>query len=114
MGVFIKNLLGKSITAKFDATKKQGSAEIRATTKIGVKIMKTITNETNIEELTRDKNRLLNEVQASRLLGVSNQTLRQSIRYKGRIRYYKVNNRVSYKVSDVLAYLEKCKVEPTN
>jgi tagatose-1,6-bisphosphate aldolase non-catalytic subunit AgaZ/GatZ len=76
--------------------------------------MKTITNETNIEELTRDKNRLLNELQASKLLGVSHQTLRQSIRYKGRIRYYKVNNRVSYKVQDVLDYLEACKIEPTN
>jgi predicted site-specific integrase-resolvase len=64
--------------------------------------------------LTRDKNRLLNELQASKLLGVSHQTLRQSIRYKGRIRYYKVNNRVSYKVQDVLDYLEACKIEPTN
>jgi hypothetical protein len=70
--------------------------------------------ETNIEDLIKDKNRLLNEVQASRLLGVSSETLRQSIRYKGRIPFFRVNSRISYKVSDVLAYLEKCKVEPTN
>jgi hypothetical protein len=70
--------------------------------------------ETNIEDLMKDKNRLLNEVQASRLLGVSSETLRQSIRYKGRIPFYRVNSRISYKVSDILNYLEKCKVEPTN
>jgi predicted site-specific integrase-resolvase len=72
------------------------------------------TNETNIEDLMKDKNRLLNEVQASRLLGVSSETLRQSIRYKGRIPFFRVNSRISYKVSDVLEYLEKCRVEPTN
>jgi predicted site-specific integrase-resolvase len=70
--------------------------------------------ETNIEDLTIDKNRLLNEKQSAKLLGVSHQTLRQSIRYKGKIPYYKVNNRVSYKVSDILSYLAMCRVEPTN
>ncbi len=67
-----------------------------------------------MEDLTINKNRLLNEVQASQLLGVSNQTLRQSIRYKGLIPYYKVGTRVAYKVSDVLNYQKKCRVEPTN
>jgi excisionase family DNA binding protein len=71
-------------------------------------------NETNIEELITDKNRLLNEVQSAKLLGVSNQTLRQSIRYKGRIPFYRVNSRILYKVADILAYLEMCKVEPTS
>jgi hypothetical protein len=70
--------------------------------------------ETNIEDLMKDKNRLVNEKLASRLLGVSSETLRQSIRYKGRIPFFRVNSRISYKVSDVLAYLEKCRVEPTN
>jgi hypothetical protein len=73
-----------------------------------------IKNETNVEDLTTDKNRLLNEKQASKLLGVSSQTLRQSIRYKNRITFYRVNSRISYKVGDILAYLERCKVEPTN
>ncbi len=72
----------------------------------------TQTNE--IEYLMKDKNRLLNEVQASKLLGVSNQTLRQSIRYKGRIQYFRVNSRISYRVSDILDYLERCRVAPTN
>ncbi len=71
-------------------------------------------HETNIEDLTTDKNRLLNEKQAAKLLGVSNQTLRQSIRYKGRIPFFRVNSRVSYRVSDILDYLDKCRVEPTN
>jgi hypothetical protein len=72
------------------------------------------TNETNIEDLIKDRNRLVNEVLASRLLGVSNQTLRQSIRYKGRIPFFRVNSRISYRVSDILAYLEKCRVEATS
>jgi hypothetical protein len=78
--------------------------------------IKTIKNETDIdiEDLTTDRNRLINEKLASTLLGVSNQTLRQSIRYKGLIPYYKVGTRVAYKVSDILAYLKSCRVEPTN
>ncbi len=75
---------------------------------------KTIENETNIEDLMKDKNRLLTEKQASKLLGVSNQTLRQSIRYRGRIPFFRVNSRISYRVVDILDYLEKCRVEPTN
>jgi hypothetical protein len=71
-------------------------------------------NETNIEDLTTDKNRLLTEKQASKLLGVSSQTLRQSIRYKGRIQFFRVNSRISYRVGDVLDYLEKCRVAPKN
>ncbi len=76
--------------------------------------IKTIKNETNVEDLTTNKNKILNELQASQLIGVSQQTLRQSIRYKGLIPYYKVGTRVAYKVSDVLAYLKTCRVEPTN
>jgi hypothetical protein len=75
-------------------------------------IKETQTNE--IEYLMKDKNRLLNEVQASRLLGVSSDTLRQSIRYKGKIQFFRVNSRISYRVGDILDYLEKCRVAPTN
>jgi hypothetical protein len=71
---------------------------------------KTITNGTNISDLTTDK---INELQASKLLGVSHQTLRQSIRYKGLIPYYKVNSRIVYEVNDILDYLKTCRVEPT-
>jgi hypothetical protein len=70
--------------------------------------------ETNIEDLMKDKNRLVNEKLASRLLGVSSETLRQSIRYKGRIPFFRVNSRISYRVGDILDYLAKCRVEPTN
>jgi hypothetical protein len=76
--------------------------------------IKTIKNETNVEDLTTNKNKILNEFQASQLIGISQQTLRQSIRYKGLIPYYKVGTRVAYKVSDVLTYLKGCRVEPTN
>jgi hypothetical protein len=69
-------------------------------------------NETNIDDLMTDKNRLLDEKSACRILGVSNQTLRQSIRYKGRIPFYRVNSRIFYKVSDILAHLQSCRVEP--
>ncbi len=74
--------------------------------------IKTIKND--IEDLTTNKNKILNELQASQLIGISQQTLRQSIRYKGLIPYYKVGTRVAYKVSDILDYLKKCRVEPTN
>ncbi len=76
--------------------------------------IKTIKNETNVEDLTTNKNKILNELQASQLIGISQQTLRQSIRYKGLIPYYKVGTRVAYRVNDVLDYLKKCRVEPTN
>ncbi len=75
---------------------------------------KTVTNETSIEDLTANQNKILNEFQASQLIGISQQTLRQSIRYKGLIPYYKVGTRVAYRESDVLAYLKTCRVEPTN
>jgi hypothetical protein len=71
-------------------------------------------NNENIDDILKDKQRLLDEKVTSRVLGVSNQTLRQSIRYKGKIPFYRVNNRISYKVSDILAYLQSCRVEPTN
>jgi hypothetical protein len=71
----------------------------------------TKTNE-NIDELIKDKGRLLDEKESSRVLGVSNQTLRQSIRYKKKIPFYKVNNRILYKVADILEYLAVCRVEP--
>ncbi len=71
-------------------------------------------NETNIEDLTRDKNRLFNEVAASKLLGISNQTLRQSIRYKNKIAHYKINGRIFYKLGDISDYPESCRVEPKN
>jgi predicted transcriptional regulator len=76
--------------------------------------IKTIKNETNVEDLTTNKNKILNEFQASQLIGISQQTLRQSIRYKGLIPYYKVGTRVAYRVNDVLDYLKKCRVESTN
>ncbi len=73
-----------------------------------------IKNETNLEELVTDRNRLLNEKVSAKLLGVSQQTLRQSIRYKGRIQYFKVNSRISYRYGDILDYLEKCKIPAKN
>jgi predicted site-specific integrase-resolvase len=73
-----------------------------------------IKKETKVEDLVTDRNRLLNEKLSAQLLGVSQQTLRQSIRYKGLIQYFKVNARISYRYGDILDYLEKCRVAPTN
>jgi predicted site-specific integrase-resolvase len=69
---------------------------------------------TNITDLMTDKDRLLPEKQVCKILNVSFETLRQSIRSKGKIQYYKINSKVMYKVSDVLDYLDRCKIEPTN
>jgi hypothetical protein len=74
---------------------------------------KTIESETNIADLTVDS-RLLNEKEGAKLLGVSATTLRQRIRYRGLVRFYRVNRRILYKAGDLLDYLDRCKVEPTN
>jgi hypothetical protein len=70
--------------------------------------------ETKVEDLIKDKNRLLNEVQASRVLNLSYQTLKRALRYNGRIPFYRMNSRISYKVSDLLAYIDSCRIEKTN
>ncbi len=79
-----------------------------------MKDTKTIENETNITDLMTDKNRLLSERQTAKILNVSFETLRQSIRSKGKIQYYKINSKVMFRVNDILDYLDRCKVEPKN
>jgi predicted DNA-binding transcriptional regulator AlpA len=69
--------------------------------------------EKNVADLTTD-NRLLNERESAKLLGVSATTLRQRIRYRGLVKFYRVNRRILYKASDLLDYLDRCKIEPTN
>ncbi len=66
--------------------------------------------DSNLEDLTLNKNRLITERQAAKLIGVSYESLKRSIRWNNRIPYYKVNKRVSYRVLDVLRFLEQCKV----
>ncbi len=74
----------------------------------------TKTKETNIDEIISNPNRLLNEVQAAKVLNLSYQSLKRALRYKGKIPFYRMNSRISYKVSDLLDYVESCRVEPTN
>ncbi len=70
--------------------------------------------ETNIEDLTTNPNRLLTEKQSAKVLNLSYQTLKRALRYNGRIPFYRMNSRISYKASDLLAYLDSCRVEKTN
>ncbi len=83
----------------------------------GVKIMsntKSVTSETNIENLTANKNRLVTEKQAAKIIGVSYESLKRSIRWNNRIPYYKVNKRISYRISDLEEFLQQCRIPAKN
>jgi hypothetical protein len=64
---------------------------------------------TNVEGMT-NKNRLVTERVAASIIGVSYESLKRSIRWTGRIPFYRVNKRISYKVSDLEEFLQQCRV----
>jgi hypothetical protein len=66
------------------------------------------------EEMTANKNRLLTERQASDYIGVSYESLKRSIRWLGKIPFYRVNKRISYRVRDLDEFLEQCRVPAKN
>ncbi len=66
--------------------------------------------ETNIEDFTTDKNRQLTERQASAYIGISYESLKRSVRWVGKIPFYRVNKRISYKVRDLDEFMEQCRV----
>ncbi len=68
---------------------------------------------TNIEGMT-NKNCLVTERVAASIIGVSYESLKRSIRWTGRIPFYRVNKRISYKISDLEEFLQKCRVPANN
>jgi hypothetical protein len=70
--------------------------------------------ETNIEDFTTDKNRQLTERQASAYIGISYESLKRSVRWVGKIPFYRVNKRISYKVRDLDEFMEQCRVPAKN
>ncbi len=64
---------------------------------------------TNIDT-SLDKNRLLTERQASAYIGISYESLKRSVRWLGKIPFYRVNKRISYRVRDLDEFMEQCRV----
>ncbi len=64
---------------------------------------------TNVEGM-KNKNRLVTERVAASIIGVSYESLKRSIRWTGRIPFYRVNKRISYKISDLEEFLQQCRV----
>ncbi len=64
---------------------------------------------TNIDQ-SLDKNRLLTERQASAYIGLSYESLKRSVRWLGKIPFYRVNKRISYRVRDLDEFMEQCRV----
>jgi excisionase family DNA binding protein len=57
---------------------------------------------------------LLTEKQSADYLNVSYETLRKNIRPKKKISFVRISNSVRYKLSDLDAYIESCRVEAVN
>jgi excisionase family DNA binding protein len=73
------------------------------------------TKETKIDaNLELNKNRLLTEKQASAYIGISYESLKRSIRWNGKIPFYRVNKRISYRVRDLDEFMEQCRVPAKN
>ncbi len=70
--------------------------------------------ETNIEDIITDKNRFINEKEASAMLGITYQRLKRSIRASGSLPFYRMNSRISYRISDLEEYIQKCRVPAKN
>jgi hypothetical protein len=64
---------------------------------------------TNVEGMI-NKNRLVTERVAASIIGVSYESLKRSIRWTGRIPFYRVNKRISYRISDLEEFLQQCRV----
>jgi excisionase family DNA binding protein len=70
--------------------------------------MKIIEKETeNVDEIKG----LLTEKQSADYLNVSYETLRKNLRPKKKISFVRISNSVRYKLKDLDAYIEKCRVE---
>jgi hypothetical protein len=82
--------------------------------KIGVKIMSKINKNETVEELTANKNRLLTERLAAAYIGISYESLKRSVRWLGKIPFYRVNKRISYRVRDLDEFMEACRVPAKN
>jgi excisionase family DNA binding protein len=54
---------------------------------------------------------LLTEKQSADYLNVSYETLRKNLRPKKKISFVRISNSVRYKLSDLNAYIESCRVE---
>jgi predicted DNA-binding protein (UPF0251 family) len=67
------------------------------------------TNVENIDELALGDKRLLPEHTAAKILGVSYQTLKRTLR--GRVPYYKIGGRILYRVGELETFLKGCRVE---
>ncbi len=57
---------------------------------------------------------LLTEKQSADYLNISYETLRKNIRPKKKISFVRISNSVRYKLSDLDAYIEKCRVKAVN
>jgi hypothetical protein len=70
---------------------------------------------TNVNiDTTLDKNRLLSERAASAYIGISYESLKRSVRWLGKIPFYRVNKRISYRVRDLDEFMEACRVPAKN
>lgn len=70
---------------------------------------------TNVNiDTTLDKNRLLSERAASVYIGISYESLKRSVRWLGKIPFYRVNKRISYRVRDLDEFMEACRVPAKN
>jgi hypothetical protein len=57
---------------------------------------------------------LIDEKSASRLLSVSYEKLRKTIRPQNKIAYVRIGTSVKYTLADLEAYLSKCRIEAKN
>jgi hypothetical protein len=65
--------------------------------------------EINIEEIMTDKNKMVTEQIASQIIGIPYQSLKRSIRWKNKITFFKLNGRISYRVQDLIDFMERAK-----
>jgi hypothetical protein len=73
------------------------------------------TKETNVKiDTSLDKNRFLTERQASAYIGISYESLKRSVRWLGKIAFYRINKRISYRVRDLDEFMEQCRVPAKN
>jgi predicted site-specific integrase-resolvase len=70
--------------------------------------------ETDIAEIIKDKTRLVNEKLAAQILGLSYQTLKRTIRPSGRIPYYRMTHKITYRIADLENYIKRCKIPAVN
>jgi excisionase family DNA binding protein len=67
-----------------------------------------------MKKVTEANENLLSEKQASEYLNVSYEKLRKSLRPKKKISFVRISNSVRYKLADLDAYIESCRVEAVN